>query len=201
MKDDKGKYQNLNKAQYVEHTKTTMENSIRKMFDGGEGADTWKIEFDLRVVTSAKDIKRSDHVFNLTDNVAPWPGKAKIGGSIINILPFLADLPGAEAPSHEVGHSLGLRHINPADAPKGGFGTGFSEGTDKDNDILGLKSTNIMGYAEERTPFEGSQIKRIRDLIDAGNINDYSDKDVADPYYENHTLRQEVLDILKEIKK
>ncbi len=201
MNDANGKMQKLTKEQYLERTKTKMEGDIRKMFDGKEGADSWKIEFDLRIVSSAKDIKRSDHVFNLTDNVAPWPGKAEIGGSIINIFPIITEVPNATTPMHELGHSLGLRHPHPSDVPNGRYGTGFREGTDANNTLRGLKPSNVMGYADDNTPIERSQAQQIQKLYESGQINNYSDKDVADPYYENRTMRQEMMQKLEEIKK
>lgn len=100
---------------------------------------------DVRVASSMKDVKKSDHLMVMVDDVT---GKDAKGGPRAGVadpkgkVAYVERTEGGELMTHEFGHNMGLTHNwdNPS----------------KDDD----GASNYMSYSSDRSTFSGGQLYR-----------------------------------------
>jgi len=144
-------------------TKTVKIEDLNKIADTGykSGTVTWKVEPELRIIKSEKEIKDQDHLFVIRNDNNSL-GRAPIGGKYVSLPedPFSTtkNMPSVDQPQgrneelnkekrrqiswyscHEFGHSCGLRHSHSDDKIP-------DSPTDDKNTIRGLTKSNFMVY-------------------------------------------------------
>jgi RHS repeat-associated protein len=145
-------------------------------FSGHGDRQSWSTTVHLRIAKSAADIKPSDHVIKLMDFVPPQPdtdpraivlGDAERGGKQVRIR---SDLVGKRpyadgrassleaVVSHEVGHTVGLRHETDAGNPLR-------------DQMGGQNLMRAVDKAPRGTQINVHQIREIQRLNDAGELN------------------------------
>lgn len=149
-------------------------SQVQGDFSGQGDRQSWATSVHLRIAKSAADIQKTDHVIRLVDSIPPAPDSPPgatvfgdtdlIGGKNIR---FISEVVSPRSRmsleavvSHEIGHSLGLRHE-----------------TDDENPIRDkLGGRNLMrAVASDATPkgtqINVHQIREIQRLNDAGELN------------------------------
>ncbi len=150
-----------------------IESSFENNYSGQEGNHSWKSKMNIKVANSEKDIRKGDHVIRLRDYKNNNKlGRAKIGGTEIEINSKITgnNKKLDRTSSHEMGHSLSLRHPRNNDPNN----TLKSKGAhDNKNPINSLAPNNLMRQTRESrgTKIESSQIKQIQKNYNAGKLN------------------------------
>jgi RHS repeat-associated protein len=148
-------------------------SQVQGDFSGHGDRQSWNTTVDIRIAKSAADIKPTDHVIRIVDTIPPQPGgdphatvlgDGERGGKQIRIR---SDLVGKRlgrgsslegVVSHEVGHTLGLRHE-----------------TDSGNPIRDKMGGQNLMRAVDKAPWGTQinvhQIREIQRLHDAGQLN------------------------------
>jgi RHS repeat-associated protein len=155
--------------------KSRIASQVQSDFSGHGDRQSWSITVDIRILNSATESRASDHVIRLVDDIPSEPGgdpRARtygkvdqIGGRDIRVVAsVLGQRPSqkAEDPSlervasHEIGHTLGLRHE-----------------TDEENPMRDkVGGHNLMrAVAPRGSLINVDQIREIQRLSDTGKLN------------------------------
>ncbi len=140
---------------------------VQSDFQGSAGKHLWNSTVDIRIVKSAADIKANDHVIHLVDSVDGALGDVDdIGGKQIRVKASLVakrpypdgrDSSLERTASHELGHTLGLRHdTDPANTLR---------------DKMGTHNLMRQTHDTKSTQINVHQIREIQRLYDAHQLN------------------------------
>lgn len=141
MLDATGNIKNLNKLA------SQMEKALNNSLKGNDGKIIIRAEISVKAVISMNNVKASDHLLVIVDDVvpddlfSPTLGVAEIGGKI-GYVEKKADM--LETLMHEFGHNLGLLH-------------NWEDGL-----VDSKGEQNYMSYGESRSSFSPSQVLNIK---------------------------------------
>ena len=154
----------------LEKFANTIKNQLEKVYTFSNEDISVSMDAYIRVVTNIKDVKYTDHVFNIVDVVNPQKKTAiastkGLGGLGIKLGTDLVSevLSGSNARTvaHEVGHSGGLKHTNNA--------------SDKDTNLMTqIKSLSSDVDKNDAIHLRTDQINELVNMYRSGKLNQNS---------------------------
>ncbi len=164
-----------------------LKDRMKKAFTGKSGSFTYSADVNITAVSSLSDVKKSDHLLAIVDDVegkadsdkgGDAGGIATIGGQIAYVEASSNMTWMAEAGIHEWGHNFGLEH---------NWKDGFTDSK---------SSTNYMSYSNFKTgSFSVQQLQSIIGGANSGSLNQGSPTQGAPAttnnwFYNNSTTTQ-----------
>lgn len=162
-------------TQQLEVMRGKITRQLNGDFSGSGDSQTWTMKASFRVVKSAADIKPTDHVIRIVDNIPREPGSKhppnaitlgqadQLGGKQVRVRSDLVS--GGKYParleeivSHEIGHTLGLQHENEDTNPV--------RATMGSRNLMRAQTTEIKG-----TQVNVHQIREIQTFSDSNALN------------------------------